>query len=64
MKKKTKTKLKLSDDSFTNDQSKILKEQMHFYKTLYTSTKYGTSTLNDPVRSFTENVIPLENDDM
>ena len=37
---------------------------MHFYKTLYTSTKYGPSTLNDPLRSFTENIILLENDDM
>ena len=56
--------MKLSDGSFTNDQSKILQEQMHFYKTLYTSTKYGPSTLNDPLRSFTENIILLENDDM
>ena len=62
--KKTTTKLKLSDGSFTNDQSKILQEQMHFYKTLYTSTKHGPTTLNDPLRSFSENISPLENDDM
>ena len=62
--KKTTTKLKLSDGSFTNDQSKILQEQMHFYKTLYTSTKHGPTTLNDPLCSFSENISPLENDDM
>ena len=62
--KKTTTKLKLSDGSFTNDQSKILQEQMHFYKTLYTSTKHGPATSNDPLRSFSENISPLENDDM
>ena len=62
--KKTTTKLKLSDGSFTNDQSKILQEQMRFYKTLYTSNKQRSSTLSDPLCNFKENIIPLENDDM
>jgi len=56
--------LKLADGSFTYDQSKILQEQMHFYKILYTSNKHRSSILNDPPRIFTENIIPLENDDM
>jgi len=56
--------LKLPDGIFTNDQSKILQEQMYFYKTLYTSNKHGSSILNDSLQIFTENVIPLENDDM
>ena len=62
--KKTTTKLKLSDGSFTNDQSKILQEQMHFYKTLYASNKQRSSTLSDPLCTVNENIIPLENDDM
>ena len=62
--KKTITKLKLSDGSFTNDQSKILQEQMHFYKTLYASNKQRSSTLSDPLCSVKENIIPLEDDDM
>ena len=37
---------------------------MHFYKILYTSNKHRSSILNDPPRIFTENIIPLENDDM
>ena len=36
---KTTTKLKLSNGDFTSDQSEILREQMHFYKTLYSSDK-------------------------
>ena len=62
--KRTTTKLKLPDGSFTNDQSKILQEQMQFYKTLYTSNKHRSSILNDSFQVFTENIIPLENDDM
>jgi len=37
---------------------------MHFYKILYTSNKHRSSILNDPPRIFTENITPLENDDM
>ena len=58
------TKLKHADGSFTYDQSKILQEQMHFHKILYTSNKHRSSILNDPPRILTENIIPLENDDM
>lgn len=61
--KKTITKLKLPDGSYTNDQSKILQEQMQFYKTLYTSGKHRSSTLNDAHWISKENIIPLENDD-
>ena len=37
---------------------------MRFYKTLYTPNKQRSSTLNDPLWNFKENIIPLENDDM
>ena len=60
----TTTKLKLSNDDFTSDQSEILREQMHFYKTLYSSDKNRSPDLNDSTLSaFSENTISLENDD-
>ena len=37
---------------------------MHFYNMLYTSNKHRSSMLNDPPQIFTENIIPLENDEM
>jgi len=43
---------------------KVLQEQMHFYKTLYTSNKHRSSILNDSLRIFTENIIPLQNDNI
>ena len=55
-------KLKLSNSYFTNDQSEILREQMHFYKTLYSSDKNRSPDLNDSALSvFSENIISLEN---
>ena len=61
---KTTTKLKLSNGDFTSDQSEILREQMHFYKTLYSSDKNRSPDLNDSALSaFSENIISLENDD-
>ena len=36
---------------------------MHFYKILYTSNKHRSSILKDALQIFTENIIPLENDD-
>ena len=61
--KRTTTKLKLPDGSYTNDLSKILQEQMHFYKTLHTSGKHRSSILNDAHWICKENIIHLENDD-
>ena len=61
---KTTTKLKLSNGDFTSDQSEILREQMHFYKTLYSSDKNRSPDLNDSALSaFSDNIISLENDD-
>ena len=48
---KTTTKLKLSNGDFTSDQSEILREQMHFYKTLYSSDKNRSPDLNDSALS-------------
>ena len=56
--------MKLADGSFISDQPKILQDQIHFYKILYTSNKHRSSILNYPPRIFAENIIPLENDDM
>ena len=57
---KTTTKLKLSNGDFTNDQFEILQEQMHFYKTLYSSDKNRFPDLNDSALSaFSENIISL-----
>lgn len=55
--------MKLPDGSYSNDQSEILQEQMHFYKTLYTSGKKRYSIFNDAHRICKENIIPLENVD-
>ena len=61
--KKTTTKLKLPNGSFTTDQSEILQEQMHFYKALYTSNNHDSSVANNDLPLFTENITPLENAD-
>ena len=61
---KTTTKLKLENGDFSNDQFEILQEQMHFYKTLYSSDKKRSPDLNDSALSaFSENIISLENVD-
>ena len=61
--KKTTTKLKLPNGSFTTDQSEILQEQMHFYKVLCTSNNHESSIANNDLPLFTENITPLENAD-
>ena len=63
--KKTTSKLKLPNGSFTTDQSEILQEQMHFYKALYTSNSHESSVAaNSDLRLiFSENITPLENED-
>ena len=63
--KKTTSKLKLPNGSFTTDQSEILQEQMHFYKALYASNNHESSVAaNSDLRLiFSENITPLENDD-
>ena len=63
--KKTTSKLKLPNGSFTTDQSEILQEQMHFYKALYTPNNHESSVAaNSDLRLiFSENITPLENED-
>ena len=62
--KKTTTKLKLPNGSFTTDQSEILQEQMHFYRGLYTSNNHESSVANNDLPLiFSENITPLENAD-
>ena len=61
-KKKTATKLKRSNGTFTNDQFEILREQMDYYKTLYTSAAHP-DLLNDLASSFFENITPLDDTD-
>ena len=48
MKKKTIAKLKRSKGTVTNDQFEILREQMEFYKALYTSAMHLRNS-NDAV---------------
>ena len=60
--KKTATKLKRSNGTFTNDQFEILREQMDYYKTLYTSAAHP-DLLNDLASSFFENITPLDDTD-
>ena len=62
--KKTDTKLKVSDGNFTKDQFEILRVQMLFYKTLYTSDNYEPSDSDDSFSTLSENIVPLENVDM
>ena len=52
--KKTISKLKLPNGSFTTDQSEILQEQMHFYKALYTSNNHEFPVTNN---DFTQNFL-------
>ena len=59
---KTMTKLKRSNGTFTSDQFQILREQMDYYKRLYTSDKQPEN-LNDSKSAFTENITPLDDTD-
>ena len=62
--KKTIAKLKRSNGTVTNDQFEILREQMEFYKALYTSaTHLRNSNDADSACAFFENITPLENTD-
>ena len=62
--KKTIAKLKRSNGTVTNDQFEILREQMEFYKALYTSaTHLRNSNDADSASAFFENITPLENTD-
>ena len=60
--KKTMTKLKRSNGTFTSDQFQILREPMDYYKRLYTSDKQPEN-LNDSESAFTENITPLDDID-
>ena len=60
--KKTMTKLKRSNGTFTSDQFQILREQMDYYKRLYTSDKQPEN-LNDSESAFSENIAPLDDTD-
>ena len=62
MKKKTVVKLKRSNGTVTNDKFKNLREQMEYYKVLYTLAIYAENS-NDAVSSFLENITSLENTD-
>ena len=59
---KTMTKLKRSNGTFTSDQVQVLREQMDYYKRLYTSDKQPKN-LHDSKSAFTENITPLDDTD-
>jgi len=61
-KKKTIAKLKRSNSTVTNDQFKILQEQMEYYKALYTLATHPENS-NDAGSAFFENITPLEKKD-
>jgi len=62
MNKKTLSKLKRSNGTVTNDQFEILREQIEYYKALYTSATHPKNS-KDAVSTFFENITPLENTD-
>ena len=60
--KKTIAKLKRSNGTVTSDQFENLREQMEYYKALYTSATHPENS-NAAGSAFFENITPLENTD-